>query len=329
MKENAVSANHVPILSKARSWVVGMMAPPPPDNGGSSPTGSRMSAPTAVQAGNAAKDQPDRSRINRCRLQLLGRLRSLRAEAQNLQNLMLEVKSLSDASSEKLRAGQVKEALQERSEVFDANRVAIETLLAEINSSLEQDDCLVEYDWASDEITKAENYWERAGQYLSGVEQPVGAGNTVDNVLSLIAKASDALDGLIYQCALLTVPPRVNQHLKSLQVGQTLDFKSTFIDELPGENHRKQLLLYMAAHPTSVDGIVDVDRGLIFKASPYPARRVISYLLLIAAALAGAVLAYWMPSLASDLGITLPPKLGARELLSGYLLVLLGGLVHI
>jgi hypothetical protein len=257
------------------------------------------------------------------RKRMLGVLRSLRAEAQNLQQSLDTVKQKSELADETVRAHEVRTALLSNEPIFKYNRTKIRALLSELDHLRDQDAEL--YDWAGDELTHIANYWERASRLwpdVSTSEAQIGA---------QIGRASEQLDELVFHCALLTIPNRVNQHLSYLSVGQTCDFHETFSDELPKIEQRLKMLNFMYAHPSSVNGVVDVERGLIYRAAPKMSRRVGSALMILGVAALCGVLAYWLRDVALWLGVAEGdiPATGHRELLAGYLVVLLGGFVHI
>lgn len=281
------------------------------------PTERDVKAARLAPAATAAEQWDNRKRM-------LGMLRSLRAEAQNLQRSLLEVKQKSELTDADTRSKELRTALEANEPIFKYNRTRIKALLSSLEKLCAQDSSL--YDWAGDELTNISNYWERASLFWPDVTTPEA------QVPSRLASVSGQLDDLVYHCALLTVPSRLNQHLAQLAVGQTSDFNDTFSDELPRAEDRQKLLYYMFAHPTSVDGAVDVERGLIYKASPRMERRVASALMIAVVAVLGGVIAYFLPDLAAWLQapvLELPESIGNRELLAAYLVVLLGGFVHI
>src|SRR5206468_73374 len=91
------------------------------------------------------------------------------------------------------------------------------------------------------------------------------------------------LESIVLSCGYLTIPRRVQDHLANLRIGQGLDFHSTFVDELPDRDDRLVILKYLRDHPATVDGVVDVENGMIFRASPKRGRRFASFGLFILA----------------------------------------------
>ena len=59
----------------------------------------------------------------------------------------------------------------------------------------------------------------------------------------------------------------VARHLGQMHIGEALDFEREFADELPEPAQRAEILGWLARHPLAVDGVVDLDKGLIWRAS--------------------------------------------------------------
>jgi hypothetical protein len=254
---------------------------------------------------------------------LQGLLRDVRAEAQNLDSLLIEIQAKAALIDREVRSQEVAAALEYGAPIFDANRAKIEQRLLEVRSVLDQNAHL--YDTAGDEIAHIENFWERATHGWPQVGAPL------DEVLQRAATADGWLNDLIYHTGLVTIPPRVNQHLALLSVGQPLDFHDAFRDELPKDEHRAALLRYIQAHPGSIYGVVDVERGLIYHASPHQRRRLASYLLIVLTLVLGVGVAVAVANMGAWFGLSAwpvaPPRLG--NLLVGYLFLVLGAMVHV
>ena len=67
-------------------------------------------------------------------------------------------------------------------------------------------------------------------------------------------------------------------HLKMMWVGQTIDFQAEYSDEIPTLQAQTLALNYLYDHPLMVQGLVDVENGLIYRTSPNPLRRAASIL---------------------------------------------------
>ena len=257
------------------------------------------------------------------RARLLGLLRDIGAEAQNLQPLLADLKKQATLLDPQTRAQQTAAALTMARKVFEPNEERIDILLLAVRTVLAEAPSL--HDRYGGEVTHVENRWER----IRLAWPPLSA--TVEQALVGVAEAEAHFDELIYHCCLVTIPPRVNQHLETLRVGQRLDFHDAFRDEVAKVEDRVRLLKYLSAHPTSVHGLVDTDAGVIYYVSPDGGRRLLSFAMVAAALLAGAGIAVVLARLGSWLGLAewpvLPPRTG--ELLIAYLFLVLGAGAHI
>jgi hypothetical protein len=185
----------------------------------------------------------------------LGMVRSLREEAINLLANLDIVRSSSKFANDDVRAGEFKSALAAAEKDFKRDRPRVEKLLMQLRYIMQVAPKL--YDWAGDTITRIENHWYKAVDSWPNAKTPVAN----------LGLPQAPLNEVVYNSALLTVPGRVNEHLRNVHVGQALDFHDAFVDELPLEDQRKRLLIYLSAQPAAIEGVVDVDSGLIYRAS--------------------------------------------------------------
>lgn len=255
---------------------------------------------------------------------LLGYVRDIRAEAQNLMRSLLEIKSTSKVTHKGGRAPELEAALNESNQIFTHNKTQIEERLSALRDLLLKQPEL--YDQQGDEIARIENLWERV---KLNWPNPTEKDDAV--IIRQIANVDQDLSELIYHAGYLTIPWRVNQHLEQLRIGQSLDFHSTFEDEMPKPEDRMKILSSMYSHPLVVDGVVDVQRGLIYHASPNPSRRILSYVLMVLTFLAGVLVVALFANLGTWLNLQNWPITSGRfsELLVGYLFITLGGVAHI
>lgn len=181
------------------------------------------------------------------------------------------------------------------------------------------------YDAAGDEVAQVANLWNDA---LAAA--PV-AGATADACRRNDPIARRALGEIAWHTAIVTVPHRVAQHLAQLRVGGQLRFDDSFADELPDPAQRTRMLEYLKAHPNAVSGIVDVEAGVIFAASPSSRRRLGSIVLLLGLVVLGIVIIRVATA-------GLPPLIAANwlfpsdrfaDLVGAYVLLFVGAAVHI
>jgi len=110
--------------------------------------------------------------------------------------------------------------------------------------------------------------------------------------LDQIKEVDGILCNIIKRTEKLTLPDRVNRLLKELRIGQTIDFHSEFSDELPELDARMLALHYLHDHPLLIIGAVDVENGLIYRASSHVWQQRLSPLYIALPAVLGAILVY-------------------------------------
>jgi hypothetical protein len=294
------------------------------------PTAARAPVPTATEAGYA---------------QMLGLLREVRAEIQNLRRILMDIKHKAELTDAGTRTREILITLRSNQPLYDRNTAQIGARLGELRSLLRAQPSL--YDRYGDEITHIENHWERAAHHWPQVESlpepaEASAGEeeeaapdvvlTAEEVVRQAGRAASSLDRLIYHAGLLTIPGRLNQHLEQLRIGQKLDFHATFADEVPDQEARQQILHYLGARPMAIhNGIIDAEKGVVFRASPSPGRRKLSYVLITLAVIAGALLTLLVAEMGEWLDLeNWPVSPGqSTDLLVGYAFVIAGGAVHL
>lgn len=250
-------------------------------------------------------------------------LRDIRAEAQNLQRSLAEIREKASLSDAQVRAQEVQASLADACAILARNRTQIDSRLAQIRSLFHQSP--QEYDWCGDEVTEIENLWDRVLSNWPDTTRPV------EDSLRRLDALDNHLDQVIYHCEALTVPSRLNVFLRNLRVGQPLDFHRTFEDELPRREQRQRLLEDLARQPGVVEGVVDAPNGLIYRISPLPWRRRLSPLVVSAVALFGFLVVWAFAGLGGWLGLDRwPAKIEQfPQLAAGYLFLLLGSVAHL
>jgi hypothetical protein len=282
------------------------MAPPAPV--------ASASPGDAASAGNAAPDA-------QAMLTFRGVLRDLRADAQDLRAALVEIRAKSELEDAETRAKEIASALESADGVFARHRQQINELLGRVREIFQQQPSI--YDWCSDEVTRLENSWVRIGFTWPEGDQ------SEDQIVQNIDGATALLDKMIYLCGQLTMPARINQHLETLRIGQTLDFHKNFSDELEIDTDRTRLLGYLADHPFIVDGVVDEENGVIYRASRQFRRRLLSYVLLLAAVALGFGLVFVMTNMNTWLVIDdWKPAGRFQSLAAVYVFLLLGAVAH-
>ena len=143
--------------------------------------------------------------------------------------------------------------------------------------------------------------------------------------LAETTRARALLVEIFTEAAKLTIPGRLKEHLSQRSTGRALDFNATFEDELPDPEVRKAFMKELQEYEgRSFNGVIDVERGMVYVTSPVRWKRALSCLApLITAVMLGGVL-YGVSALDIDW-----PLASSEPLLEGYVLVLLGMVVHL
>jgi hypothetical protein len=159
-------------------------------------------------------------------------------------------------------------------------------------------------DWIGDEVTGVELVWASGVRGTTAVDADLGRlpnspdQAIVDRINRSVQLARPQMSRVIVVTATYTIPNRLNQWLAQTRVGRTLNFKSLFVNELPGEAERKEVLRQIDDAPGEINGIVDLASGTVVAISPKQSRRRLSYLLEIATLILGGVVTYFVIGLA-------------------------------
>ena len=205
--------------------------------------------------------------------QMFARLREIRAAAQYLQNFATQARTQVASLDPAARAGALLEAL---SPAF-LNRLeqTIAPVLDSIRQAFAADS--EEYEWCADSVAtirltwaSIKDLWPAATLTYEAADQRLTAINAL-------------LDQIVYQCASLTIAPRVNDCLANLRTGQVLDFDFEFGNELPQSTElRKRLILELVQESGVIaGGIVDADNRVIYKIAPTRGKQVMSLVRLL------------------------------------------------
>ncbi len=276
-------------------------------------------------------------------LLIFGLIHDARAEAQNLKESLDEIRKSVELRDQDARENETRGAVARGFKTFDAVHERIEGLMQDIAEAQLRNPEF--YDRCGDEVTHIRNYWRRARD-----EWPTDDGS-IEEVRLRTEAAERWLDEIILHSGLVTLPSRVNRELQQLRIGQTLDVGHAFDDELPNKEHQRKLLFHMYAHPLLIEGVVDAERGVIYRSHPNPWRRVFTLLGPLVLVLAGLifVLPYaftnatgWLGSMANFLvdlysSVGLPEAKAEamgntetfRNLLGVFVLLFAGGVAHL
>ncbi len=283
---------------------------------------------------------------------MMGMLRDVRAEVQNLQKALQDVISREELTDTATRTREVLVTIREYQPIYDYNGGEIEIRLGELRSLMRSYPML--YDYYGDEVAHIENAWERAtyewphfttvkilaedaenGEALldaDGLPTGEAAQLAAAEVLRSAKKTNDHLNKIVYHTGLITIPNRLNQHLDQLRIGQALDFNGTFIDEVPNAEDRRRILEYLSLRPVAVEnGIIDMGNEVIFRASPDAGRRRMSYMYIFLTVVLGFIITYAFSEIGEVFTLENWPIAPGQttNLLIGYVFIIIGGIVHL
>lgn len=277
---------------------------------------------------------------------LLGLLRDVRAEVQNLRTTLVEVLSKEPMNDVAMRSREIITTLRVRQPIYDRNVKQIGTRIRDLRALMNSTPNL--YSRYGDDITNIENFWERVtlnwppppstklvpetGDKEKVVIQPDEEITVANGILRCAKEAINDIDDIIYQTALLTIPERLNLQLEQIRIGQALDFHAAFKDEIPNDESRQKVLTYLGARPVLIqNGVIDTAQGVVFHASADYGRRRLSYIFITLTIMFGALIAVGVGELGTLLNlpewITIPG--GTPNLLITYVFVIIGAVVHI
>ena len=251
---------------------------------------------------------------------LIGHVRDIGREAQNLRQYEEELRR--KVSENHAEVAEVKSVWQEgytiltehASPTVQRHLEALRTLMESVDPNLYRQD--------GSEITAIEDEWARVAQHWPTCPAD-GQPLDVHTMLTQIDAVEDVLCEVVIHVEKLALPDRVNSQLKVMRVGQTIDFQAQYADEIPTLEAQTLALNYLCDHPLMVQGLVDVENGLIYRTSPNPLRRAASILGNILAIILGGALAVLFYQFH-----VFPKDLALQELLTAYTSVMIGGAAH-
>jgi hypothetical protein len=230
------------------------------------------------------------------KLLMLGLLRQIRASAQAVDGALQAVESSLGSTDATQRWALLTEVAHESIDTIAADVAAGGAYLVQTEDLLGRAPEL--RDWLGDEVTTVQLSWAAGVRATDAIAQDLGGlpnapdQSRVDDLLRLLRTARPLFSRVIISTATLTIPARLNQFLAQASVGRSLNFKSMFANELPGDAERAEVLREISEAPVAVNGIVDLASGSVVAVSPKQSRRRLSYLLEIGALIIGGLLAY-------------------------------------
>jgi hypothetical protein len=259
---------------------------------------------------------------------LFGLVRDIRVEAQHVSRALEPARRALALSNEATRVTELNAVLPEIGAVLDESRLEVGARLAALRGLVEGQPRV--YDEAGDAIAEIENQWRALERALAWGDQPMP-----DAVSARLSQVDGYVSGIEWQAAILTIPVRVRQHLKTKRVGGQLHFHDAFRDEVDDEGQRVALLGYLREHAASFQGVVDVPTGVIYRIGATPARRAASWVAVIGLATAGAylfvyVLTHGIPAIQLTFsGVDGIGEARFPELMGAYWALLIGAIAHV
>lgn len=242
-----------------------------------------------------------------------GRLRDIRAEVQNLRKDIDKIESKLQLEDSNTRAAEVAAVISAAAGRFTTNSAQIDDRVVSLRDLCEQRPAI--YGYAGDTVANVENLWERCRDTWPTL------GGSLDDVAVAVPAIKEAMREIVYQCGMLTIPPRVNEHLEHLRIGNTLDFDESFEDEVGSADDRRRLLDYMARQPAAIDGLVDVEAGVIYAVPRVTGFRLYRPFILPILLVGLGAIGVWLAD--RQFG-----SLGAEDSLTAYGLVIAGAIAH-
>jgi len=251
---------------------------------------------------------------------LIGHVRDIGQEAQNLRQYQEELRG--KVSENHADVSEVKGTWKEGYTALTGHASpAVRQHLEVLRTLMENADPTL-YQQDGSEITAIEHEWARVAPNWPACpesRQPLD----VYTMLTQIEEVEQILCQVVIHVEKLTLPDRVNNQLKLMRIGQAIDFQAEYSDEIPTLQAQTLALNYLYDHPLLVQGIVDVEKGLIYHISPNPVRRAAS----IIGNLLAVILFFTLVWLFYSFHVFLA-NLTLERLLMAYTSVMIGSIAH-
>lgn len=229
-----------------------------------------------------------------------GRVNRIRVEAENLLQFPKEIREALNHRNADFRQREARAIVASSKNIVDSNIRQITSYINEAKNILDNNPDL-DADHG-DHIVEIENVsellrhdWPRIILELesNGDESQVMQPAAID--LSELSAQIDRVDRTLKKlqslCGMVTAPSRVKKHLKQLRPGRKVNFHDYFSDEIPDPAVRTIVLRYLDVHPELVGGVVNVETGDIYKASPENRRSLnVGLIFLVPVAIGAAVI---------------------------------------
>ncbi len=247
---------------------------------------------------------------------IFGCLRAIRAAAQYLEDLLAKPPACNHPAVPGADPLAGSADIDEVDRIISGNLADIEHLLHASTAELE---------WCADSVTLITLLWHRSLRLCRSV-----SADAVERAADL-GEVATGLDQIVYQCAALTLTPRVNDVMGNLRVGQALNLEFQFGDELPRSPElRKRVLDELAQQAAAIEGgLVDVDQGIVYRAARSRAAQAFSSVQLVAVLVLGALIPVLLARGGQFVHDWRFHTNDLQRLLADYVFILLGSGAHI
>jgi hypothetical protein len=236
---------------------------------------------TAVMVPPAAtKDTPQTTGVSDAILtgtsSFWDRLRRVRANVQGLQTSLAELRK---------SGPRLDQVLSQEQPLWRENAAQVEQGITWAQTAVEAGGA--GQNQIADEIELLDNDWDRTKRYWRTFSD--SPATDPGDREAQIGQMDALLRAMVLRLGFLTIPGRVHEYLERQRVGSAFDFHEAFKDELPSKEDRDEVLAYLKASPVGIDGLVDIDHGIIWATSPDPSAQRRSYIITAIIALMGLV----------------------------------------
>lgn len=153
--------------------------------------------------------------------------------------------------------------------------------------------------------------------------------DTIDNNLDNLRQMIYQLDKIIFTISWILVPDSLSKHLDTMKIGEYIDFNDMFRDDIPSDKDREEIFNRLFRGSININGIIDISKKRIYKASKSWRRQAESLVIIAAGIAACAIIVYALPILPLEAEDWPWKGDTSKELLIAYFFVLLGSLAHV
>lgn len=210
-----------------------------------------------------------------------GRIRAIRSHAQRLrdqaESLRTRLATIPDRTS---RTDEVTASLNAIRPILTDSSREIELLIPEVLTLIKDEPEL--YGEYGDSIASLVSEW-----HATAADRVVLKKTTPSDAEHLLQRLAERLDEVVYRCCEVTLPSRILHHLNVVPIGDALNFRDAYREELPLAAQRRRFLQYLAHYPGAFPALVEVDNERLLRASSKKARRLLSLVATAVIALGG------------------------------------------